>query len=399
MSNVNKSQRILALDILRGITIAGMILVNNPGTWSHIYAPLRHAEWNGLTPTDLVFPFFMFIMGISTYISLKKFRFAFSREAALKIARRTLVIFVIGMAIGWFSRYCYYWASAPEELSFGQNLWASVWTFDRIRILGVMQRLALCYCAASLVALTVSHRLIPWIIGVLLVGYGVLLLCCNGFVYGEENILSVVDRAVLTPAHMYKDHGIDPEGLLSTLPSIAHVLLGFSVGRMLFGAAASKGRSKVATGQHESVQGADGSHTELLVKLFLVGTVLTFSGLLLSYGCPINKKVWSPTFVLTTCGLASSLLGVLVWVVDVKGKKRWSLFFEAFGINPLFMYVLGGVLSILLGSTGLHGWLYNDVLQPLLGDTAGSLAYALLFVALCWSIGYPLYKRRIYIKI
>lgn len=391
MSNINNSQRILALDILRGITIAGMILVNNPGSWSHIYAPLRHAEWNGLTPTDLVFPFFMFIMGISTYISLRKYRFTFSREAVLKIARRTLVIFLIGMAIGWFSRCCYYWSSAPGELSFGQNLWASVWTFDRMRILGVMQRLALCYCAASLVALTVSHRLIPWISGLLLAAYGVLLLCCSGFVYGEENILSVVDRAVLTPAHMYRDHGIDPEGLLSTLPSIAHVLLGFSVGRMLFGPA--------NVSQGEAPRQVDTDHTTLLVKLFLVGTVLTFSGLLLSYGCPINKKVWSPTFVLTTCGLASSLLGVLVWVIDVRGKRRWCRFFEAFGVNPLFMYMLGGVLSILMGSTGFHGWLYGDVLRPLLGDTAGSLAYALLFVALCWSIGYPLYRRHIYIKI
>lgn len=385
MSNVNKKQRILALDILRGITIAGMILVNNPGSWEHIYAPLRHAAWNGLTPTDLVFPFFMFIMGISTYISLKKFRFEFSRDAALKIARRTLVIFLIGMAIGWFSRFCYYWASAPEELSFGENLWTSVWTFDRIRILGVMQRLALCYCAASVVALTIDHRMIPWIIGVLLIGYGLLLLCCNGFVYSEENILSLVDRTILTSAHMYKDNGIDPEGLLSTLPAIAHVLLGFSVGRLLFGPDAKKDQSE--------------GHTALLVKLFLIGTLLTFAGLLLSYGCPINKKVWSPTYVLTTCGLASSLLGVLVWVIDVRGKKQWSHFFEAFGINPLFMYVLGGVLSIILGSTGFHSWFYSHILQPFLGDTAGSLAYALLFVALCWSIGYPLYKRRIYIKI
>lgn len=392
MNNVHPNQRILALDILRGITIAGMILVNNPGSWSHIYAPLRHAEWNGLTPTDLVFPFFMFIMGISTYISLQKYQFAFGRRAALKIARRTLIIFLIGMAIGWFSRCCYYWASAPEELSFGQNFWASVWTFDRMRILGVMQRLALSYCATSLLALTVSHRLIPWIITAILVGYGLLLLLSNGFVYGPENILSVVDRTLLTPAHMYKDHGIDPEGLLSTLPSIAHVLLGFWVGRMLFGPEAKRE-------QGETLQEAGDVHGPLMVKLFLMGAVLTFTGLLLSYGCPINKKVWSPTFVLTTCGLACSLLGVLVWVIDVKQQRRWSLFFESFGVNPLFMYVLGGVLSILLGSTGLHGWLYGEVLRPLLGDTTGSLAYALLFVALCWSIGYQLYKRRIYVKI
>ena len=156
MNSTKVSKRILALDILRGVTIAGMIMVNNPGSWGHIYAPLRHAEWNGLTPTDLVFPFFMFIMGISTYISLKKYNFEFSHAAGMKILKRTIVIFLIGMAIGWFSRFCYYWASAPDDLSFGEKLWASVWTFDRIRILGVMQRLALCYGAASIIALTMN---------------------------------------------------------------------------------------------------------------------------------------------------------------------------------------------------------------------------------------------------
>lgn len=121
MNSTKVSKRILALDILRGVTIAGMIMVNNPGSWGHIYAPLRHAEWNGLTPTDLVFPFFMFIMGISTYISLKKYNFEFSHAAGMKILKRTIVIFLIGMAIGWFSRFCYYWASAPDDLSFGEN--------------------------------------------------------------------------------------------------------------------------------------------------------------------------------------------------------------------------------------------------------------------------------------
>ena len=168
MNKPKVNKRILALDILRGFTIAGMILVNNPGSWGYIYAPLRHAEWNGLTPTDLVFPFFMFIMGISTYISLKKYNFEFSQSAALKILKRTIVIFLIGCAIGWFSRFCRYWVSAPEELGFFENLWASVWTFDRMRILGVMQRLALCYGAASIVALTVKHKRIPYIIASLL---------------------------------------------------------------------------------------------------------------------------------------------------------------------------------------------------------------------------------------
>lgn len=396
MNSSKESKRILALDILRGITIAGMIMVNNPGTWAHIYAPLRHAEWNGLTPTDLVFPFFMFIMGISTYISLKKYNFEFSHAAALKLLRRTVVIFLIGLAIGWFSRFCNYWASAPEELGFGEKLWASVWTFDRMRILGVMQRLALCYGISSIIALTMKHKHIPYLIVMLLAGYFILLMCGNGFAYNETNILSIVDRAILTPVHMYRDNGIDPEGILSTIPAIAHVLLGFCVGRMMLGDSnnVSKDRASLLN-----------SH---LIKLFLVGTILTYAGFLLSYGCPINKKIWSPTFVLVTCGLASGFLALLIWLIDVKGYKKWSVFFEAFGVNPLFMYVQGGVLGILFGcirlpwggdSISIHGMLYNKMLMPLFGDTGGSLAYALLFIAINWCIGYQLYKRKIYIKI
>lgn len=395
MNSPQTSKRILALDILRGFTIAGMIMVNNPGTWAHIYAPLRHAEWNGLTPTDLVFPFFMFIMGISTYISLKKYNFEFSHTAAIKILKRTLLIFLIGMAIGWFSKFCYYWTSPTEGIGFGAQLWEAAWTFDRIRILGVMQRLALCYGATAIIALTMKHRYIPYLIATLLIGYFILLVCGNGFAFNNTNILAVVDRAILTPAHMYKDNGIDPEGLLSTIPSIAHVLLGFCVGRLML-------ESGKANEDRESMLN---SH---LIKLFLVGTILTFAGFLLSYGCPINKKIWSPTFVLVTCGLASSFLALLIWIIDVKGYRKWSMFFESFGVNPLFMYVLGGVLGILFGSISfpwdgagisIHGFIYKILLMPIFGETGGSLAYALLFVALNWCIGYQLYKRKIYIKL
>lgn len=397
-STKTTSKRILAIDILRGITIAGMTLVNNPGSWGHIYAPLRHAEWNGLTPTDLVFPFFMFIMGISTYISLKKYNFEFSRAAALKIIRRTAVIFLIGLGLGWLGSFCFYWTSPTEGIGFWAQLGESVWTFDHIRILGVMQRLALCYCATALIVLGMKHSRIPWLIVTLLAGYWVLLALGNGFVYGEANVLSKVDRAILTPAHMYRDNGIDPEGILSTIPAIAHVLIGFCVARMMLGKTASG-----TPGSNPATR-----HDQKLIALFLVGTVLTFAGLLLSYGCPINKKVWSPTFVLTTCGFGSSLLALLIWIIDVKGYKRWSRFFEAFGVNPLFMYVLGNVLSILFdairlpwGENGIsiHGLLYDATLQPLFGDTGGSLAYALVFIAINWVIGYQLYKRKIYIKI
>jgi predicted acyltransferase len=382
------NQRLLALDVLRGITIAGMILVNNPGSWGSIYAPLEHARWNGLTPTDLVFPFFMFIMGVSTYISLRKYDFEYSRAAGWKILKRTLVIFAIGLGIAWFSLFCRTWNSlSDEELSFWSRLGQSSWTFDRIRILGVMQRLALSYGATALIALAVRHKNIPYIIATLLIGYFLLLFFGRGFEYNDTNILSIVDRFVLGTAHMYKDNGIDPEGLLSTIPAIAHVLIGFCCGRLLM-----------------KVKELD----KKIQQLFLIGTILTFLGFLLSYGCPINKKIWSPTFVLTTCGLASSFLALLIWIIDVKEKKKWSRFFEAFGINPLFMYVMAAIFSILLnnirlpyqeGTLSLHGFAYNQFLQLMLGDYLGSLAFAVLFVVLIWSIGYVLYKKKIYIKI
>lgn len=383
-------KRLQALDILRGITIAGMILVNNPGSWGAVYAPLGHAEWNGLTPTDLVFPFFMFIMGISTYLSLSKFDFVWSCHAAKKILRRVLVIFLIGVGIGWFSRFCgTFHALSDEGISLWERIGRSCWTFDQMRILGVMQRLALSYGGAALVALAVGHRRIPWIIGSLLVGYFLILLLGDGFEISDTNVIGVVDRAVLGAAHMYREGDIafDPEGLLSTLPSVAHVLIGFCCGRVI-------ARTKEISGKIES--------------LFLIGTVLMLCGWFLSYGCPINKKIWSPTFVLLTCGMASSLLALLIWVIDVKGYKRWSRFFESFGVNPLFLYVLASVMAILLNSIrlpyaqewmSLHGFAYTLCLKPILGDYFGSLVYALLFVGLSWVMGYPLYKRKIYIKI
>ncbi|EGJ70752.1 putative transmembrane protein [Bacteroides coprosuis DSM 18011] len=383
-----ENQRLLALDILRGITIAGMILVNNPGSWGSIYAPLGHAEWNGLTPTDLVFPFFMFIMGISTYFSLRKYKFEFSKEAALKILKRTIIIFAIGLGIAWFSLFLRTWNSlASADISIFERLSQSIFVFENLRILGVMPRLALTYCATAIIALTIKHKYIPTLIVGILIVYTFILFLGNGFEYNETNILSIVDKAILGENHMYKDNGIDPEGLVSTIPAIAHVLLGFFVGKIF----------TEKKDIHSKVE-----------FLFIMGSILTFVGLLLSYGCPINKKIWSPTFVLTTCGLASTLLALLIWIIDIKGYKRWSLFFESFGVNPLFMYVMGAFLTICFGSIlfpygdgsiSIHNFMYSIVLKPTLGAYAGSLAYALLFVALNWVIGYQLYKRKIYIKI
>lgn len=388
MSNETSNKRLLALDVLRGITIAGMILVNNPGSWSYVYTPLGHASWNGLTPTDLIFPFFMFIMGISTYISLRKYNFEFSYAAAWKIIKRTIVIFAIGIGLAWFSLAFRNWYSlADAGLSFGVRLWESFSDLGNLRILGVLQRLALSYGATAIIALTMKHNKIIYLIITLLIGYTIILFVGNGFEYNETNILSIVDRVVLGANHIYKDNGIEPEGLLSTIPSIAHVLIGFCCGKLLL--------------EEKDIR-------DKMLRLFLTGTTLTFAGFLLGYGCPINKKVWSPSFVLVTCGMAAGFLALLIWIIDVKGYKKWSRFFEAFGVNPLFIYVMAGVLSVILGSiripsgegtTSLHSYLYNVILQPLLGNYPASLVFALLFVGFCWVIGMLLYKKKIYIKI
>ena len=274
------SGRLLALDVLRGMTVAGMILVNNPGSWGAVYAPLRHASWNGLTPTDLVFPLFMFIMGVSTYLSLRKYDFACSGAAVRKILVRTAAIFAVGLAVGWFSRFCFSMQSLAEQ---GVPLWERVArsanNFDRIRVLGVLQRLALSYGAGALIAVTVRRRAIPWIAAGLLAAYGLILLSGNGFDLSPDNVVAVVDRAVLGEAHMYRGEGFpfDPEGLLSTVPSVAHVLIGFCIGRALV------------------------SEEELKLKILKIlrwGALLMLAGWLLGYLCPVNKKVWSPSFVL-----------------------------------------------------------------------------------------------------
>lgn len=382
-----ESSRLLSLDIIRGITIAGMIMVNNPGSWSSVYTPLRHAHWHGLTPTDLVFPFFMFIMGVSTYLSLRKFNFEPTPAVIWKIMRRTILIFVIGLALGWFGQLM-------RGLAAGESLAIAASHFDTLRILGVLQRLALAYGFAALAVVLMKGKQLHWLIGILLLGYHLLLRFGNGYEMSEANIIAVVDRALWGTAHMYKDTtpegvriALDPEGLLSTLPSIAHVLIGF-----LFGKVIAEHKDN-----HKRVE-----------KVLIWGTLLAFSGLLLQYGCPINKKIWSPSFVLTTTGFAAQMLGLLIWIIDIRKKKRWSRFFHAFGVNPLVIYLFAGVMANLLSSIrfgwqgeviSIKGFAYEVLLRPWAGDYFGSLLFALLFITLCWLFGYILYKKNIYIKL
>lgn len=382
---INLNNRLLSLDVMRGITIAGMIMVNNPGSWEYVYAPLRHAEWNGLTPTDLVFPFFMFIMGISCYASLRKFDFEPTKQVISKILKRTFLIFFVGLFLAWLGlSVSTFFQLKSTGLPFFHLLELSVTNFEHLRILGVMQRLALCYGVASLIIIFVKHRYIPYIIAIGLVCYFLILIFGNGFQSNESNILGIIDRYILGEQHMYIEYGVEPEGILSTIPSVCHVLIGFLCGKMLITIKDNKDR---------------------MLNLFLCGTILLFLVFLLNYGCPINKKIWSPTFVLTTCGSGALLLSLLIWIIDVKGYKSWSLFFQSFGVNPLAIYVFAGIVSVLVDSIplnntgfGFKSWLYA-ILARNIDPYLASFSLALLFIAVCWGLAHFLYKKNIYIKL
>ncbi len=382
------SSRLLSLDILRGITIAGMIMVNNPGSWEYIYAPLQHADWNGLTPTDLIFPFFMMIMGVSMFIALRKFNFEVSAPLLRKIIKRSFLIFLIGLGLSWLSvSFRTYHSLSEESLGFFERIFKSIANFHDLRTLGVMQRLAISYGVTSLIVIFVKHKYIPHIIITTLIGYVLLLFFGNGYATEGYNLLATTDQNILGINHMYVEYGVDPEGILSTIPCIAHVLLGFYFGKILMEVKDNQVR---------------------MLQLFIIGTALVFSGLLLAYGFPLNKKIWSSTFVMVSCGMGAQFLSLLIYIIDVKGRKKWTPFFEAFGVNPLFIYVLAGVFAIVLGGIrftyegkilSLKGYLYAHVLQPAFGNYFGSLIFALCFVGLLWLFGYILYKKRIYIKL
>lgn len=382
--STGSSERIVAIDLLRGITVAGMILVNNPGSWADMYAPLRHAEWNGLTPTDLVFPFFLFIMGVSTYLSLSKRGLRPDCRTIWKVIRRALLLILIGWGVGLFSFFLAQWFDPEPGVSLWDRLRHALDYLPHMRLSGVFVRLGLTYGLGALLFLTLSRRGLRLLIIGILIGYGIVLLAGDGYLYGPANILSRIDRAVLTDSHMYHDNGIDPEGLLSTLPAVAQVLLGCLVGERMM---QSHGDRRIA-------------------DLMVIGLVMALVGYLLSGLLPLNKKVWSPTFVLVTCGFAAMILGLLIRVTDEAKGAKWFGFFRPFGANALFTYLTSTVLSLLairIPVTSDGQTLYGMSWQALSGlfadPRAASLTYALLFLGLNWLIAYPLYKKQIYIKL
>ena len=361
------STRLHSLDMLRGLTVAGMILVNNG--YGESFEMLRHSKWNGMTPCDLVFPFFLFIMGIACYLSLSKSGFTPTPPVIRRIVKRTVLLFAIGLFINWF------------ELALeGRPL-----DFAHLRLWAVMQRIALCYCFVSLFALFCSHRYTLHTIAGLLAVYTLLIIYGNG--YSEDaatNILAQADLRLFGYDHLYHKSPVDPEGLLGTISSTAHVLLGFYCGMLIK--------------QRESVG-------EKVIALFAVGTVCVIAGYLLTYGLPLNKRIWSPSYVLLTCGLAALLQALFMQLVDGKSALQPSPStphpspFTVFGVNALALYVGSELLAIIFGHLGISTFIYNalhSIIPPL---KWASLAYALVFVSINYLLGYWLYRRKIFIKL
>jgi predicted acyltransferase len=368
----NSSQRYLALDVLRGMTVALMILVNNPGSWSHIYAPLKHAAWQGCTPTDLVFPFFLFVVGVSMFFSFAKYGNELNKESLLKIGKRVLLIFAIGLFLNSFPQW-------------NQD-------FSKLRIMGVLQRIALAYGLAAIIVLYVNRKYLPYLGAIILLVYWGLVYSLGGSdPYSlAGNPATPFDTALLGENHLYKGFGIpfDPEGVFSTLPAIVTVIIGYLVGALI----------------------KESRKTTVARKLVNFGIIAVIAGWLWGMYFPIAKPIWTSSYVLYAAGYASLLLALLIWIIDLKGYTKWTSFFVVFGVNPLFIFAFSGLWARILGRiihvTGADGkvvngssWLYNEVFQPLAGDLNGSLLYAISHVILFWMLGYILYKKKIFIKV
>ena len=358
--------RLKSLDVMRGLTVALMILVNNGG--EHNYSFLEHSKWNGLTPCDLVFPFFLFMVGMSTFISLKKTEFKPSAHVYRKIAKRTILLFLIGLGINWFDMICN-----------GDAL-----DFAHLRIWAVLQRIAICYGVVALLAITLNHRyFIHTIIG-LLVAYMGILVFGNGYAYdASTNILAQVDRSIFGIDHLYQRSPVDPEGLLSTIPSIAHTMIGFLCCKYI------------------SVAGQTvDSKIKVLKVAGLVMVALGFGLSLIGFG--INKRIWSPSYVFVTCGFASWILGILLQFIDNKPSSKDNILTKgllAFGMNPLFLYVMSEALAIIFGSFDIKAEIFIGIQSVISDEYVASLTYALFFVAIHAAMGIWMYHRKIFIKL
>ena len=377
-TNLLPQGRLRSLDVLRGATIAGMILVNNPGDWGKTFAPFLHAEWHGWTPTDLIFPFFLFVLGVAIPLAFAS-RLERSggdlRPLYLQILRRTIILFGLGLFLAWFPFYDVNWAMA--------------------RIPGVLQRIAVVYLFASLAYLNLGVKGRAWLSAVILLGYWLVMKLVPvpgievGSIGPDGNPAAWLDHAVLG-AHVWRNAPGpgDPEGILSSFPAVVTALAGVFTGEWL--------RSQR-------------DRTEKLIGLFVWGTIISAAGYFFGYLFPINKNLWTSSYVVLTAGLALLSLAVIYYFVDIHGKDRWAGPFYVFGTNAITVFVLSGLVAKLMykirwtGADGatvtVKGWLYSHFFASWLPDYWVSLAWAVATIVFWWAAMRVLYQRRIFIKI
>ncbi len=397
-------ERLLSLDVFRGMTVAGMLLVNDPGSWEHIYEPLEHATWNGWTPTDLVFPFFLFIAGITTYLSLSARRERGDDERAIRaqIIRRGVLIFVFGLLVNGFPYFTWGDVAGIPDPSFLQRI------ADRLmhwRIMGVLQRIGIAYLCAALLTQRTTLRQQVAIIAGLLLSYWVVMTALP--VPGEGTIGALllnmpprtmqawVDRVVLDWTRFGLGNHIwassktwDPEGILSTIPAIATAMLGNIAGRWI--------------AERKPLP-------ERLAGLFAAGALGMMAALMWNWVFPINKSLWTSSYVLFTGGMACIALATVMWIVDFHKVRGWTKFFVIYGVNPIVAFVGSGILARLIYSIfkvtkdgrrmSLEQGIYETLFTPWLDPINASLAFAIVFVLFWYAILSYLYKRNIILKV
>jgi predicted acyltransferase len=382
--------RLLSLDAFRGATIISMILVNNPGTWSAVYPPLLHAEWNGWTFTDLIFPFFLFIVGVAIVFAYTKRleRGVPRRPLVAKATKRATILFGFGLLL-----------AAWPYFTFTPSFGLSPLMTEKLRIMGVLQRIALCYLAATLLFLYVSDRARRWICAAILFGYWALLTLVPvpGFGPGridlpEGSLAAYIDRAILGVNHLWAgaEHRWDPEGLLSTLPAIATTLLGIFAGQILIAKEVSRRRKAW--------------------NLFLLGVVGTVAGWLWGRVFPINKSLWTSSYVVLTGGIALLTLSAFYWLADVRGHRAWTKPFVIYGVNAITVFVGSGFLGRILlttdvanpagsGVVPLQTWIFRTLFLPLATPINASLLYAITWILGWYVVLWLMYRKGIIWKV
>lgn len=380
MSNqiINKSNRFLSLDVFRGLTICLMILVNTPGTGAEMYPYLVHADWFGFTLADLVFPSFLFAMGNAMSFSMVKFKSSSVNLFWKKIIKRTIVIFLLGYLMYWFPFFRYQIDGGLELIPVSET-----------RVMGVLQRIAICYFLASVFVYYFKEKMVIVIsITILFLYWGILYLFGqNGNELGmATNAITCLDLAVLGEGRIYKKDAIpfDPEGILSSFPAVINVVFGYLAGTFI----QKKGMT-----------------FEGISKLLIVGFLMVTFALWWDLIFPISKKLWTSSFVLYTVGTNLSVLAVLVYFIEMKKQTLGVNFFNIFGKNSLFIYLFSELFYISLRlipvGSGMDAfeWISERVFQQIFHGSLGAFVTAIMFVLVCWSLGWLLDKKHIYIKV